>query len=157
MHLPSFRLTVAAGTAAAAAIAVGAPATAQTVYPLPAPSPLAVANGSLRDIGADLFEARTARRTKLSVTIDTAIPGTYSVVVFRRGTATKILTGTRTVKGTAVKPAKISLRITKAGQTYLRGLRRAGRTSTRADLRISVDPTAPGKTIARRRVITIGL
>lgn len=154
LALPASVVTVAVGTAAL----VAGPANAQYGPYAPAPpKPVTTVNAGLKDIAGDLQALRASRRTGFKVTLDAAAPGAYSVIVYRRGTATKLITGSRTLKGTTVKPAKIELDITRAGIAYFDRLKRAGASTVRADLRLSFNPTAPGATTVRRRVVTIGL
>ena len=132
-----------------------------TTVPVPVtpalPRPLITVSRALKDIGADLRAIRASRRTKVKVELERSAPGEYSVIVYRRGTAVKLLTGSRDLKGTVVKPAKINLTITKTGRSYFKRLKAAGRDTVRADLRVRFDPKASGPTTTRRSVITIGL
>jgi hypothetical protein len=137
------------------------PTTTTTVPPTtPAcPSPATLANRAAVDIEDGLLQVRAARRTKIRVVINDTCPGVFTVRVYRRGTSVTLLRGTRTVKGTQQKPAKLTLAVTATGRAYFRRLLRADpeRETVRTDLRVSYNPTAPGKTSVKRRVISVGL
>lgn len=171
--MPSFSRTVAgaAGASLAALSLVGAATATAADYDVPAypvptvsapapaaafPAPAVTAAAAVGDVKEALQDVEAAASPKLRMVLEDTSPGTYSVIIYRHGTKSKLIDGDRLVKGTHVKPAKIVLERRKSAQAYLENAAKT-RDAVRVDLRVAFTPAGSTKTTVQKSAISLGL